>query len=57
MSTTLPRCFREVQEREHTILGQLAQRFRLADLETTARTLKAARELLEQVSDGHGEGE
>jgi DNA-binding MarR family transcriptional regulator len=51
------RCFQQVQEREQAILAELAQRFRLADLETTARTLKTASGLLEQTNDEQGEDE
>lgn len=42
------RCFHSVKERERAILGELAQRFRMADLETTARTLRTAGDLLER---------
>jgi DNA-binding MarR family transcriptional regulator len=48
LTTDGEQCFREVQEREQTILTELSQRFRLADLETTARTLELASRLLEQ---------
>jgi DNA-binding MarR family transcriptional regulator len=51
------RCFQQVQQREQTILSELAQRFRLVDLETTARTLKTASRLLEQTNDEQGEDE
>lgn len=44
------RCFQEIQERERIILEDLAQRFRLAELETTVRTLKRASELFGQVT-------
>lgn len=55
LTTDGHRCFHDVQERERTILDGLAQRFRLADLETTARTLKAASDLLERAKDERGE--
>lgn len=48
MTTDGEQCFNQVQEREQTILTELSQRFRLADLETTARTLELASRLLEQ---------
>jgi DNA-binding MarR family transcriptional regulator len=48
-------CFQEVQEREQTILTELAQRFRLTDLDTTAQTLKAASQLLDQLNTEQGE--
>jgi DNA-binding MarR family transcriptional regulator len=51
------RCFQRVQAREQAILAQLAQRFRLADLETTAHTLQAASQLLEQIHVEPAEGE
>lgn len=50
-------CFQEVQQREREILNQLAQRFRLTDLETTARTLEAACALFERVGSSPGENE
>jgi DNA-binding MarR family transcriptional regulator len=51
------RCFQQVERREQAILAELAQRFRLADLDTAARTLKTASDLLEETHDERGEDE
>ncbi|WP_428266250.1 MarR family winged helix-turn-helix transcriptional regulator [Haliangium sp.] len=45
------RCFREIQTREAAVLAELAQRFRLSDLEVTVKTMRAACELLDSADE------
>jgi len=44
------RRFDEIKEREQAILTEMAQHFRVVDLETTARTLERASQVLERPS-------